>query len=702
MKASSLALAALALTLAGAPLAAQTNATWFGGDDVWSNGPSWSGGMVPNGNFNALINTGTATLDADYAIVGLTLGGTLAGPQTLTTSGLAQLGGTIRGSTLQANGGGSLTASTSLDGATVRNAAGQTFTQSTAGAGLFLANGSVVQNAGIYNAQNDGGFVFNGGSGNAFFNTGVFNRNLSSGNFAVTNVEFHNSGTVNVQSGSLALNGGGVSTGAFNVSSGATLRIGSATFAAGSSVAGAGTLEINSTLRISGNSTLGSGTTDIRGGIDFSSGAIATVTNLNLAGDLQGVGTLRLAGIGQIPTGAFIFMDQTTVQIDAGRTLTHAGVNALLTTGARFQNNGTFVAASNGSISGTDGAFVNATGATFTRDTSTGTFTVGSGIAFDNRGTVGVSSGTLTFNGTVAQYNAGALTGGTWVVNGTVASATLNGSAFGSGITTNAASVLLLGASSNFAALAPLASNTGSLSMSAGATFTTAAGLTNSGTIAVQTGAVLTASGNLANTGVVAVGGGSNVNVNSTYTQTAGATVLFGPTGRLTGPDVQISGGSLSGSGIVQGNVTVGGTGQVAPGDNPVIGTLTVQGTHTQNGGSFLLELSRGPAPISDLLSVTGTLTLANTTLNLTRVGAAPLQLGDTFTVLHSDTALTFSGLTLSVDATLATYAFDTSASDAQNLRLTVIATNIPEPGTCWIVGAGLVAALGWRRRRKG
>lgn len=703
MKAHSVALAALALSFCGAPLAAQTDATWFGGADVWSNTGRWSGGVVPNGNFNALINAGTATLDADYAIVGLTLGGTLAGAQTLTTSGLASLGGTINGTTLQANGGISLTASTFLDGATINHATGQTFTQSTAGATLLFGNGAVVNNAGIYNAQNDGGLSPNGGSGNAFFNTGVFNRTTSSGNFTVGNVAFHNSGTVNVQSGALVLNGGGVSTGGFNVSSGATLRVGSATLAAGSSVTGAGTLEISSTLRISGNTTLGSGNTDVQGGIDFTvAGATATVSSLNLAGDIQGAGTLRLAGIGQIPAGFSIFIDQATVQIDTGRTLTHAGSTAFLTSGARFQNNGTLVATGNGGFVGGSGggSIVNASGGTFSRTTGTGAFTVGSGIAFDNQGTVGVSSGTLSFNGSVSQVSAGTLTGGTWIVNGTTGSATLNGSAFGSGVTTNAATVLLLGAGANFASLAPLAANSGTLSLSAGATFTTVGSLTNSGTIAVQTGAILTTAGNLANTGTVAVTTASNLNVSGTYSQTAGATVLFGPTGRLASPDVQISGGGLAGAGIVQGNLSVSGTGEVSPGDSPAVGTLTVEGTMMQNGGSLLIQVARLPGPTSDLLTVTGVLNMLNATLNLTRFGSNPLQLGDTFTVAHSDTSLTFSGLSLSLDATLAGYAFDTSASDAQNLRLTVTSINaVPEPAT-WLAGA-LATALGWRRLRR-
>src|SRR5262249_25758200 len=73
------------------------------------------------------------------------------------------------------------------------------------------------------------------------------------------------------------------------------------------------------------------------------------------------------------------------------------------------------------------------------------------------------------------------------------------------------------------------------------------------------------------------------------YTQTDGTTLLSGGTLTASG-GVNLQGGSLSGTGTVNGNVTNAGT--VSPGGDGAAGVLTINGSYTQtDSGVLLIEL---------------------------------------------------------------------------------------------------------------
>ena len=84
---------------------------------------------------------------------------------------------------------------------------------------------------------------------------------------------------------------------------------------------------------------------------------------------------------------------------------------------------------------------------------------------------------------------------------------------------------------------------------------------------------------------------------------------------------VTINGGTLGGTGVISGPVTVKGGGTIAPGNS--IGTLTLATNLTlQSGSTGLFEVQNSPGAI-DLLVVNGNLTVNNSTIAISVQGAA-------------------------------------------------------------------------------
>src|SRR5262249_4292357 len=160
-------------------------------------------------------------LDGDFTFTN----GTLSGAGTLTVNGaLTWSGGTMRGPGRTRLHGGLPLRSTgntfdpvpTLDGRALDNAAAAVWT----GRGnVSVGNGASFNNlAGAsFSADTDtlatATFTTFGSPVSAFNNAGTFSKLDTSGTTAF-NVAFNNSGSVDVQSGTLAFNGGGDSTGA--------------------------------------------------------------------------------------------------------------------------------------------------------------------------------------------------------------------------------------------------------------------------------------------------------------------------------------------------------------------------------------------------------------------------------------------------------------------------------------------------------
>jgi hypothetical protein len=180
-------------------------------------------------------------------------GGTLTGGGDLTIDGLMTWsGGTMSGtgsttiaamSALHINGSGPKT----LDSRTLNNAGAATWSNDTR---FFFQNGGAFNNlaGALFDNQNDGTL----GSVGAFVNAGAFRKSAGSGTTLVSCPFNHGGGTVDVETGTVVLNGGGSSTGGtFLVAGGRSLILGgSFTYTGAYDGSGAGTVQLNGTLTI--------------------------------------------------------------------------------------------------------------------------------------------------------------------------------------------------------------------------------------------------------------------------------------------------------------------------------------------------------------------------------------------------------------------------------------------------------------------
>ncbi len=170
----------------------------------------------------------------------------------------------------------------------------------------------------------------------------------------------------------------------------------------------------------------------------------------------------------------------------------------------------------------------------------------------------------------------------------------------------------------------------------------------------------------------------------SPYVQTGGETRLAG--GRIASHDantppryftLDIQGGSLTGSGTLDANVTSEAT--VAPGTASAAGTLTITQTYVQSAtGTLDVGLGGTQAGQFDVLAIGGDVTLAGT-LGVSRIGGYVPSVADTYEVLTSGGAQadngTFATVTPPMGVTL------TTTYDANDVVLGVTQVSIPEAG---------------------
>ncbi len=254
-----------------------------------------------NGGTLALGAGGSSSANGAYALSGGTLTGsgtlTLGGPLNW-TSGV--LGSTASNLAVVVNGGLNISGSAtkSLNGGILVNG----------GAGSWAGPGQVNCSApavfsnspsATFDLLADGNaLILNAGSSVPVANAGLFRKTGGTG-LSTVNIVFNNSGTVDIQSGTLALSGGGTNSGQFiSSASGATLRFSGGTHSLQdtSTISGPGGLSVlGGTLNVLGTVSIG-GLTNAGGTLNFNGLPPSYVTNLTVSS-----GTLTASNIVTVP-----------------------------------------------------------------------------------------------------------------------------------------------------------------------------------------------------------------------------------------------------------------------------------------------------------------------------------------------------------------------------------------------------------------
>jgi len=119
---------------------------------------------------------------------------------------------------------------------------------------------------------------------------------------------------------------------------------------------------------------------------------------------------------------------------------------------------------------------------------------------------------------------------------------------------------------------------------------------------------------------------------------TAGKLLVNNSSGSGTGTgSITVIGGTLGGSGIIGGAITLNSAGTLCPGPGPTIGALTLNSVPFFNGTNLMKIDRNGGAPLADKLILTsGTLNYGGT-LVISNIGVAPIG-GEAFTLFSAPT----------------------------------------------------------------
>ena len=725
---------------------------------------------MPGSSDNAWItNSGTytVTLNSSVSLASLTLGGTsgtqaltnssgtltLNGASTVSAHGLfANIGGNLAGTgSLVANGpmiwtSGTISGSgsvTAAGGLTLTSGGGKTlsgrmFINSAAAVwdgGTILINSSAIfSNAvgGTFDCGGDNPIIGDGTT--LFANAGLLRKTAGTATSSI-GMAFNCAGSLDVQSGTLNLTGGGTNTGSLNASAGGTLALGGGThyFNAGCSVTGPGIFSVTSgtanmagTLSVTGTNTFGGGT------LNFSNTVSITGSTLNISG-----ATVNFNGATAITP--------TTLNLISG---TLGGTNVVTVGGAMTWNGGTFsgsgAVTANGGLTMTTGSGKTLSGRTLVNNAqavwSNGSFSLSGGAVVSNS-----STGTFdcAFDGSIVDD------GTTWFVN-----AGLFRKTNGAGSTTlslpfNCAATGSVDVQTGTISLNSGGTNAGHLNASAGGTlnlgggthyFNAGSSVTGPGTFSVTSGTANMA-GTLSVTGTNSFVSGTvscsnTVSISGSTLNLSGSIVNFNGATAITPAILNLNGGTLGGTNIVTvsgamtwNSATISGSGAVNANGGLTInggGTKTLSGralinsaqavwsngTVTVNSGAIISNAATGTfdCAVDGAINGDGTTFFANAglfrktngtgigaTINMpfnstgsvnAQVGTLILNSGGTNTgalAVSSGSTLQFSGATSYLNA----------GSSLTGAGTVVISTTVNVAGAFSVVGTNIINSGG-------
>jgi hypothetical protein len=521
-------------------------------------------------------------------------GGTLTGSNTAAVAGSftwssGSLGSAGSPFTLLANGTMTLSGtSKTLNGATLVNGNAGAWT-----AGQIGFNGGVFSNApsATFDLQADGTALLANSLSPVFLNAGTLRKTAGTGTSTIT-LPCANSGSVQINSGTLALTLTD-STGGFTPAAGATLIVsGTATLSAAASISGTGNFESagiaitnHGTLNIGGTNTFSAGATRLDGtciinnapvivsgaNVLFSGSGNLSPSSLNLSGGiLQGTMQMTVSGPTTWTGGTFGSATSGLILFANGTLTLNGGVKTLA--GGTFVNGGAG-AWIVGQLSLNGGVLSNAPSATLDLQADGGAFVQNSGSPLlANAGTLRKTAGTGTSTITVPCANSGSvqINTGTLVLTPADSSGSFTPGA-GAKLTINGG----------------LATLSGTASITGAGDFEIASGtITNHGTLNI--GGTNTFSG-----GTARFDGTCTIN-NAPLVISGTANVFFSGSGNLSPSLLNFTGGTLQGSmPITVSGATTWSAGTFGSAGSSLIlfanGGLTLSGTtKTVNGGTFV------------------------------------------------------------------------------------------------------------------
>ncbi len=465
--------------------------------------------------------------------------------------------------------------------------------QAMVNAGFGMSGSGVVNNINpaVFNLQfNNGGI----GAG-TFNNFGTILRSSGTGAISIS-AQMNNSGLIHNQTGTLSLSGGGTYDGVVRGDPGTLMQFGSGTdFLPTSSL-------MADDVSLTGFNSFFRGTVDISGVMTIDSGP-NTFTNV---ANIINYGTDLIVNPGQVvfeaPTNAPIVFDTITFNTGQG------GITANFNTGQP----------------------VNVNTLTNLKGTVMGSSPINVANSFVWTGGNFFPGGTVTLNGSS-------------VVNVTSSARTM------SRHVNNAGNFTMLGGFSMGSGRRITNLATGVFDMQGDDTSLSGGEFLNQGMFLRSSGNVSSdfLFHNFVNTGTVDIQTNRMNMQQSSYTQTAGQTILSGGDFLMVLPNapMTIDGGMLMGIGMISANVANNG-GVTAPGLSA--GELTIMGDYTQGAGATLdIEIGGTNAGEFDVLTVSGTASLAGELLITDLAGFTPLS-GDTLVILTAASVTgTFDTLTI-------------------------------------------------------
>ncbi len=319
---------------------------------------------------------------------------------------------------------------------------------------------------------------------------------------------------------------------------------------------------------------------------NLSGGNLTVILSIDNSGNFTQTGGATYA----LNTSAYSIINEPggTIALSGGT----FGSYGLLNGGNFFQSNGTLndvignfynYAGSNYTLSGANSTLFMDNSAGTPSAINNGTFTQSNGLAFlynlSGNGTFSLTGGVLALSG-----SSNSLDNLTFAFNGGAILTTSN-------ISTSAAMTI--------------ASGGGTFSPSASTTFALSASLSGNGTLTLNGNGTLSLSGNSTYSGGTTISNGTLAVTNTSGNATG--------TGNVT-----LNGGTLIGNGSISGIVIAGsGAHTINPGTVGGVGNLTIGGLSTNSNTTLAFDLD-SPTGTSDLLHVTGNITLSNGTLAIT------------------------------------------------------------------------------------